>query len=81
MIFGNVAKAKQLLGSGGSGSTGGGGNPSAPQAPSFNLVQGTGTNQIAQSLQKQAPIKTYVVAKDVTSGQSFDRNIIESASL
>jgi hypothetical protein len=31
--------------------------------------------------QQQPPIKTYVVASDVTSGQSLDRNIIKNASL
>lgn len=81
ILAAGISGAKSITGGGSSGGGGGGGGGSAPQAPSFNLVQGTGTNQIAQSLQKQAPIKTYVVAKDVTSGQSFDRNIIESASL
>lgn len=54
---------------------------SAPQAPSFNLVQGTGRNQIAEGLQKQSPIKAYVVPTDVSTGQSMDRNIVKSASL
>ena len=65
--------------SGGSSSGGGGG--SAPQAPSFNLVQGTSRNQIAEGLNRQAPVKAYVVSKDMTTGQSMDRNIIASASL
>lgn len=51
-------------------------------APSFNLVQGTGSNQIAQGLQNgQAPIRAYVVTSDVTSGQELDRNIQGDASL
>jgi len=86
MIFSNVAKAKQLLGSGGGGggdavgrgSTGG----TTTSAPSFNLVQGTGTNQIAQGLAQQgAPIKAYVVSSDVSTSQSLDRNIVSEASL
>lgn len=65
-------------------SSGGGssvGSSSAPQAPSFNLVQGTGTNQIAQSITNQAPVKAFVVARDMSTGQEMDRNIIKSASL
>lgn len=52
-------------------------------SPSFNLVQGTGTNQITQSLtqQNQTPIKAYVVSSDVTTAQSLDRNTITGASL
>lgn len=63
-------------------SGGGSGSSSAPSAPSFNLVQGTGTNQIAQGLSQQgAPIKAYVVGSDVSSVQSRDRNIVSEASL
>jgi len=54
---------------------------SRSSAPSFNLVKGTGTNQIANSLSKQEPIKAYVVSSDVTTGQSLDRKIITGASL
>lgn len=53
----------------------------APQAPSFNIVQGTRTNQIADTISKQAPIKAFVVSKDMTTGQEMDRNIVASASL
>jgi len=70
---------------------GGGGGGSAPSggatgagaaAPQFNVVGNTGVNQLAQTLnQEQPPIKTYVVAGDVTTGQSLDRNIITNASL
>ncbi len=59
-------------------SIGGGG----AAAPSFNLVAGTGANQIAEGLSNQnQPIKAFVVASDVTSGQSLDRNIISNSSL
>jgi len=51
-------------------------------APSFNLVAGTGANQIAEGLAGQnRPIKAFVVASDVSSGQSLDRNIISNSSL
>jgi hypothetical protein len=61
---------------------GGGGGGSAPSAPSFNLVQGTGSNQIAQGLQKSnQPIKAFVVSSDVSTGQELDRKIIAGASL
>lgn len=83
MITSNVARAKQLLsgGGGGGGSTSGGGGGSMPSAPSFNLVQGTGSNQIANSINTQQPIEAFVVSKNVSTGQELDRNIIKSASL
>ena len=64
---------------------GGGGTPSAPPAsPNFNVV-GTSpanANQIAGTLGKDLPpVKAYVVANDVTSAQSLNRNIVSSASL
>jgi hypothetical protein len=71
---------------------GGGGGGAAPSsagmaggsAPQFNVVGNSGVNQLAGVMstnQQQPPIKTYVVASDVTSGQSLDRNIIRNASL
>lgn len=62
-------------------SAGGGGAMSAPQ---FNVIGNSGTNQLASSLGsaiQQNPIKSYVVASDVSSAQSLDRNIIQNASL
>ena len=60
---------------------GGGGGTPAP--PSFNLVEGTADNQIANSLneQSQQPVKAFVVTSDVTTGQEMDRNIIDNSSL
>lgn len=56
--------------------------PTAPPAPSFNLVQGTGTNQIAEGLQSgNEPIQAYVVSSNVSTAQSLDRNIIDEASI
>jgi hypothetical protein len=64
---------------------GGGGGGSAPSgaAPQFNVVGNSGVNQLADVMntKEQTPVKTYVVAQDVTSGQSLDRNIIRNASL
>ena len=60
-----------------------GGAPQVPQSPSFNLVGQGGTNQLAEAIgsQSQQPVRAYVVGGDVTTAQSLDRNIIESASL
>jgi hypothetical protein len=53
----------------------------APAAPSFNVVGTSGINQISQSLGNQAPVKAYVVSNDVTTAQSLDRNIVNTATL
>ncbi len=67
-----------------SGSSGGRGvsTPSA-QAPSFNIVGASPENQLAQSLADvtQKPVKAFVVAGDVSTAQSLDRNIIQESSL
>jgi chemotaxis protein histidine kinase CheA len=68
---------------------GGGGSPtpisvgggSVASAPSFNVVGTSGQNQIAQTLGNQAPIKAFVVSNDVTTAQSLDRNIVQTATL
>ncbi len=69
--------------SGGGSSVGGGGGGSAPAPPTFNVVGGTPTSQLADAVasQTQQPIQTYVVANDVTSAQSLENNIIEGATL
>lgn len=60
-------------------STLGGGGSSAP---AFNLVQGTGTNQISDSIEQQDTVtRSVVVSSDVTTAQSADRNTIESSTL
>lgn len=62
----------------------GGGGGGAPQAqpPAFNLVGQSGTNQLAQTIsqQEQEPIKAYVVSKEMTTQQSLNRNIKDTAS-
>ena len=54
-----------------------------PQAPSFNVVGTSGTNQLAETIagQSKEPMKAYVVASDVTTAQSLERNIVSSASI
>ena len=79
----NIAKIATTKFKGGSVSGGGGGGaPSPPPAPSFNLVEGTASNQIADSVKSgNQPVKAYVTTGDVSSGQALDRNIVENASL
>lgn len=62
-------------------SGGGGGGGGAAPAPSFNVVGNSGVNQIAQTLGNQQPVQAYVVANNVTTQQSLDRNIVNNASL
>jgi len=83
-IASNIAATAKGLAALGGGGAGGGGNAlggSTPSAPSFNLVQGTGSNQIATSISKQQPIEAYVVSKNVTTAAELDRNIVKGASL
>lgn len=65
--------------------TGGAGGASIPSAqpPSFNIVGSSAENQLAQTIagQTQKPVKAYVVAGDVTTAQSMDRNIIQESAL
>ena len=51
--------------------------------PEFNTVGESGTNQLANAIggQSQQPIQTYVVANDVTTSQSLERNIVTGATI
>ena len=61
------------------GSAAGGGGISAP---SFNLVEGSASNQIADSVnQGTQPVKAFVVSGEMTTRQQLDRNIEVNASL
>ena len=51
------------------------------QTPSFNILGTSGTNQIASALGEQPPVQAFVVSQDVTTSQSLQNNIIQSASL
>jgi hypothetical protein len=80
-----TVKGLSALGGGGnagssSGVPSGGSGGSAP-APQFNVVGNSGVNQIAQTLGAQQPVQAYVVASNVTTQQSLDRNIVANASL
>ena len=86
-IFGAIrsavksAKSSVALPSMPSISEGGMSSSPASVAPTFNVVGTSGQNQIAQTLGNQAPIKAFVVANDVSTQQSLDRNIVQTATL
>lgn len=62
-------------------SGGGGGGSVAPAPPQFNVVGGSTANQLATTLGSQQPVQAFVVANQVTSQQSMDRNIVNNASI
>ena len=84
-----ISATKQAAAMAGGGIGGGGSSivePSAPAVstpPAFNIVGASDTNQLADAIggQSQQPIQTYVVANDVTTAQSLERNIIDSATI
>lgn len=90
-VLGAVGKAKNILSQvKGGGNAGGVSAPSIPQprqieaqSPDFNIVGSSGTNQLASAIggQTQQPVQAFVVTNDVTTGQSMDRNIIDSATV
>jgi len=91
-IAGGIMNVKKILSVQVPGGGGGGSAPSisssatagATSAPQFNVVGNAGTNQLASSLgsaMQQNPVQAYVVANDVTTAQSMNRNIIQNASL
>ena len=86
-----TSKGLSALGEGGSVSkpnlptpTGAAPAPPAESAPpAFNVVGASNTNQLADAIggQSQQPIQTYVVANDVTTAQSLERNIVSGATI
>jgi septal ring factor EnvC (AmiA/AmiB activator) len=66
---------------GGRGDAGGSAVPI--QAPDFNVVGQSQTSQLAALVQGQLdkPVKTYVVASDVTTAQELERNRISAATI
>ena len=58
-------------------------NATDPTPPEFNTVGASGTNQLADAIggQNKQPIKTYVVAGDVTTAQGLERNTIKGATI
>jgi hypothetical protein len=77
--------AVKTPGGGGSGGGGSMGSISTPAtvAPNVNVVGASRTNAIAETIaqQGQQPIRTYVVANDVTTQQGLNRSIVTSASI
>jgi len=72
-------------GGGATASSGGGGGGSTPATATstpanFNIVGNSGTNQLAETL-TNAPIQAYVVAGEVTTAQSLNRNKIQTSTL
>jgi hypothetical protein len=79
-----LAKGLAALGKGGAGAGGGanlgGGDTVGATAPAFNLVEGSESNAIQQSIQGQeSAVKAFVVSGEVTTAQSADRNIVEGS--
>ena len=79
-----LAKGLAALGKGGAGAGGGvnlgGGDTAGAEAPAFNLVEGSESNAIQNSIQGQDnAVKAFVVSGDVTTAQSADRNIVEGS--
>jgi hypothetical protein len=75
-----TAQGLSALGKGGDSSAGGAGATGGAEAPAFNLVEGSESNAIQQSIQGQEnAVKAYVVSGEVTTAQSADRNIVEGS--
>lgn len=60
-----------------------GGGPADSQGPAFNIVGASGQSQLAQAIaaQQRDPVRAYVVAGEVTTAQSLERNKIQEASI
>jgi len=76
-----VSGQTSVSGLGGASSAGGGGGE--PSSPDFNVVGASQLNQVAEAVaaQREQPIRTYVVASDVSTAQELDRNILSEASI
>ena len=75
-----TAKGLAALGEGGAPTGGDAGAGGGATAPAFNLVEGTESNAIQDSITNQdTAIKAIVVSGDVTTAQSADRNAIDSS--
>ena len=84
----SAIQIKKILSTKSPSSSGGGGSSSTSagqgaSAPSFNLVQGTDSNQIAESISSgnEKPTQAFVVGSSVTSQQELDNNKIELGSI
>jgi len=83
----NLAAIKSVNPSGGGGgnipAVSGGTGPTPSTPPAFNIVGSSQTNQLADAIggQSQQPVQAFVVASEVTTAQSLERNTIESATI
>ena len=57
--------------------------PTSVQAPAFNVVGQSNVSQLADVVRGQLdrPVKTYVVASEVTTAQALERNRVSAASI
>ena len=77
----SALQVKKILATSDIGGSASGGNQQ-PSAPSFNLVQGTGSNQVAETIsQDNKPIEAFVVGSNVTSQQELDRQRTANSSI
>jgi len=75
-----TAKGLAALGEGGAPAGGDAGAGGGATAPAFNLVEGTESNAIQDSITNQdTAIKAIVISGDVTTAQSADRNAVDSS--
>ena len=67
----------------GGGSVGGGFSMPASAPPQVSTVGTSGVNQLAQTISQKSsqPVKAYVVAGEVSSAQSLERNAVKEASI
>ena len=79
-IWATSTKSKSAGGGGGAGDGGGAGN--VIQAPEFNVVGASPESQLAQTVSsaQAAPVKAFVVSKDISTQQELDRNTTDVAS-
>jgi hypothetical protein len=54
---------------------------SGSQPAQFNVIGNNNTNQLAESLGQQPPVKAFVVSQDVTTQQGLDRSKTDTATL
>ena len=77
-----TAKALSSIGGGGSANANGSNTEGGAQAPSFSLVEGTGSNQIANTItQEQRPVQAFVVGSNVNSQAELDRQRTANSSI
>ena len=78
----SAVQIKKILSAGDGGGSSSANVNQGTSAPSFNLVQGTGSNQIANSIsQEQKPVQAYVVGSNVTTQQELDRQRLAGSSI